>query len=296
MKMEKNRMERMEIVSKPQKMIISLFHWKKIKQYSEQLKELEILKKTIQIDFVEKTANVIAEIDENTIIFTDDAVLAAECVQKHIPYLFFLHAGNAGETLPSGAYCVESLLDVSYDYLDKVYRRAKNLPWDILETERLIVREITVADVPRLYELYKDADITRYMEGLFPLIKQEEDYTRDYIRNIYYFYGYGMWLIVLKETGEVIGRAGLEYKDGLEGLELGFMLGKDYQHKGYAYEACHAILDYAREELEQLSFRAVVHKENTSSRRLCEKLGFTNTGQTMQKEEDEYLEYCINKI
>ena len=56
------------------------------------------------------------------------------------------------------------------------------------------------------------------------------------------------------------------------------------------------ILDYAREELEQLSFRAVVHKENTSSRRLCEKLGFTNTGQTMQKEEDEYLEYCINKI
>ena len=56
-----------------------------------------------------------------------------------------------------------------------------------------------------------------------------------------------MWVITLKESEEVVGRAGLEYKEGFDGLEIGFMLGKEHQHKGYAYEACKAILEYANE-------------------------------------------------
>ena len=120
------------------------------------------------------------------------------------------------------------------------------------------------------------------MEPLFPTRQQEEEYTRDYIKNIYHFYGYGMWLIVLKESGEVIGRAGLEYKEGLEGLELGFMLGKEYQHEGYAFEACRAILDYARVELEQSGVYAVVHEENRESIALCERLGFQKMLDTLK--------------
>lgn len=245
----------------------------------------------LQVKKLEKKQGFCNQEDEEMIL-TDDPSLAVECTQKQIPYLFLLHDLNKHESLPSGAYCVESLLDVSYDYLDKVYRRAKGLPWEILTTERLRIREITIEDVPRLYELYADESITRYMEPLFPTRQQEEDYTRDYIKNVYYFYGYGMWLIVLKENDEIIGRAGLEYKEGYDGLELGFMLGKQYQHKGYAYEACKAILDYAREELEQASFRAIVHRKNEPSRRLCEKLGFVESCRAMQKEEEEYLEYC----
>lgn len=223
------------------------------------------MQKIFQINHISKTESV---------ILTDEASIAAECSKKQIPYLFWLHEQNKHESLPSGAYCVESLSDVSYDYLDKVYRRTKGLPWEILSTNRLIIREITPEDVSRLYELYADETITRYMEPLFPEQQQEEDYTRDYIQNVYYFYGYGMWLITLKESGEVIGRAGLEYKEGFDGLELGFMLGVSYQHKGYAYEACEGILNYAREELEQTSFRAVVHQDNEASIRLCKRLGF----------------------
>lgn len=208
------------------------------------------------------------------VILTDEASVAIECSENQQPYLFLLTEQNKHESLPSGAYCIENIEDVSEDYLKKVYQRAKGLPWEILKTDRLLIREITVEDVPRLYELYADESITRYMESLFSTRQQEEEYTKDYIENIYHFYGYGMWLIALKESGEVIGRAGLEYKEGLEGLELGFMLGKDYQHKGYAYEACRAILDYAREELEQDEIYAVVHEENEASITLCKKLGF----------------------
>lgn len=243
---------------------------------------------TIQQDLLEQ--------EQDGVILTDDASLASECTQRQIPYLFLLNDFNNHESLPSGTYCVESVSDVSYDYLDKVYRRAKGLPWNILSTERLRIREITVEDVPRLYELYEDESITRYMEPLFPEQQQEEDYTRDYIKNVYHFYGYGMWLITLKENNTVIGRAGLEYKEGFEGLELGFMLGTEYQHKGYAYEACKAILEYAREELEQVSFRAIVHKNNEPSKQLCKKLGMIELCRVLSKEEEEYLEYCINGV
>jgi RimJ/RimL family protein N-acetyltransferase len=152
------------------------------------------------------------------------------------------------------------------------------IPWDIAQTDRLLIREIIVDDIPRLYELYADESITRYMEPLFPSMEQEIEYTHDYIHNVYRFYGYGMWIIVEKKSNLVVGRVGLEYKEGFEGLELGFMLGVEYQHKGYAYEACDAVLKYGVCELFQTKFCAFVDENNTPSIKLCRKLGFTQCG------------------
>lgn len=194
--------------------------------------------------------------------------------ENNIPYIVHLTDENKTQCFPSGAFCVENLSDINEEYKEMVYCRTYGLPITIIETDRLVIREIKVEDVPRLYELYADESITRYMEGLYEDINQELEYTQKYIENIYGFYGFGMWVIVLKENDQVIGRAGLEYKEGYDGLELGFMLGVDYQKKGYAYEACNAILDYAVRELEQASFYAIVHEQNSSSLHLCEKLGF----------------------
>lgn len=133
-----------------------------------------------------------------------------------------------------------------------------------------MLREMVESDVERLYELYRDEEVTRYMEGLFPDIEEEREYMKNYYRYVYQFYGYGMWLICLKD-GTVIGRAGIEANDKQEHV-LGYMLGKKYQHKGYAYEACSAILTYAREELELNKIKAYVRKENKASIRLAEKL------------------------
>lgn len=242
--------------------------------------------RTITLDAVK------SQHDDHTVILTDDAGLAEFCAERQLPCCIVLDSGSRAAALPDGAYCIESLSDIDAQYLDRVYRRAKGIPWDIVETDRLLIREITLEDVPRLYELYSDDSITKYMDNLYPDPEQELSYTRDYIRNIYGFYSYGMWIITLKDTGEVIGRAGLEYKEGYEGLELGFMLGVKYQHQGYAYEACSVILEYGREWLGTAAYRAIVHKDNAPSGHLCERLGFC-LNETAADTEEGYVEYQI---
>lgn len=209
---------------------------------------------------------------------TETAEEAAYFDASHIPYIVWLNDGNRGKSFPCGAYCVERLSDIDAQYLERVYRRFKGLPWDIAETPRLRIREITTNDVMRLYELYRDESVVRYMDSLFPEPEQEIAYTEEYIKNVYGFYGYGMWVLEEKESGTVIGRAGLEYREGFDGLELGYMLGVKYQHKGYAYEACSAILAYGVKELGQKEYCSFVNKDNTASIRLCERLGFVRNG------------------
>lgn len=224
---------------------------------------------------------------------TDEPSEAAYFAANHIPYIVHLNEHNRGESFPNGSFCVENLSDIDDIYMEKVYRRTKGLPWEIAETKRLTIREITVEDVPRLYELYADASVTKYMEPLYADMQQEIEYTKEYIQNIYGFYGYGMWVILLKESGELIGRVGLEYKEGFEGLELGFMLGVAYQHKGYAYEACCAALAYGASQLGQKEYYAVVHVDNERSKKLCEELGFHAAGHLMARSED-FIRYKIN--
>ena len=209
------------------------------------------------------------------VMITQNADEAGYYAANHIPYVVWLNERNTDQSFPSGAYCVENLSDIDARYLDRVYRRFHDIPWDIAETERLKIREIAVTDVPQLYELYSDASITQYMEPLFADPEQEVTYTKEYIKNIYGFYGFGMWVLEEKKQGQVIGRAGLEYKEGFEGLELGFMLGVQYQHKGYAYEACSEILAYGIRELDQRTYCSFINENNTASIHLCERLGFT---------------------
>lgn len=209
---------------------------------------------------------------------TSDPKKAMYYSSNNIPFVVCLNEENKGMTFPNGAYCFENPHDIDDDCLERVYRRFMGIPWDILETDRLSVREIAVSDVPRLYELYKASSITEYMEPLYENIEQEIEYTKDYINKVYRFYGYGMWVILERESRLVIGRVGLENKEGFDGLELGFMLGVEYQHKGYAYEACKAVLDYAKEELGQTKICAYVDENNVQSIRLCVKLGFVDSG------------------
>lgn len=80
------------------------------------------------------------------------------------------------------------------------------------------------------------------------------------------------------------------------------MLGVAYQHKGFAYEACSAILSYGITELEQKTYCSFVDKDNKASIRLCERLGFEQHGKVLLHNFDglmvdkEYLqyEYCAD--
>lgn len=159
------------------------------------------------------------------------------------------------------------------DYLEKIYRRLLRIPWDILETDRCVIRETTVSDLDAFYEIYSDPGITRFMEDLMER-SEEEKYTENYRDLIYDIYGHGIWTVILRETGEVIGRAGLDERAGFTTPELGFMIGTKWQRRGLALEVCEGILRRAAEEGMD-SVMSLTEKENTASVSLLEKLGFS---------------------
>lgn len=193
-----------------------------------------------------------------------------------------LHEENRNASFPDARFVLEGLEGADYKYLQRVYQRFAGLPWEILVTEHLRVRESTVEDVEEFYRIYKEPSITYYMENLFPDPEMEKAYMRNYIRRIYDFYGYGLWTVLCRETGQVIGRAGVSVRDGYELPELGFVIEAAHQRKGYAWEVCTAILQYAREELQMEGLQALVCAENEASVRLLAKLGFEDLGEVKE--------------
>jgi RimJ/RimL family protein N-acetyltransferase len=198
---------------------------------------------------------------------------------------------------PGAWIVVEGFDDVDYDFLKKCYQRAHNLPWEILTTERCVLRELTLDDMDALFALYGQPGVTEYMEGLYER-EEEERYEQAYIENMYRYYGYGMWLVCKKDTGEIIGRAGLEHRDyhGTAELEMGYLIAPAEQRKGYATEVCRAMMDYARDNLDFLRINCLIQAENMVSKHLVERLGFTFFEKMKENgaEMDRYT-YCFSK-
>lgn len=170
---------------------------------------------------------------------------------------------------------VEGFDEVDADFLEKMYQRHHRIPWKILETERCVVRELSLEDLDGLFELYADDGMDDYTEPLYPY-EEEKEFQRAYIENMYRYFGYGMWLVFEKESDKLIGRAGLEhreYNDIVE-LELGYLIGKKYQGKGFATEVCKAILEYAKENAGFERINTVIQDGNDVSIALSRKLGF----------------------
>ncbi|MCR4791602.1 MAG: GNAT family N-acetyltransferase [Lachnospiraceae bacterium] len=158
------------------------------------------------------------------------------------------------------------------DYLETVYRRLMKIPLDILETDRCLIRETSVRDLDEFYEIYSDPEITEFLEDLMER-SAEEEYTGRYRDLIYEIYGHGIWTVIFKETGEVIGRAGLDERAGFDDPELGFMIGKKWQKKGFALEVCEAILGWAVEN-GICKVMSLTDPLNEASVSLLKKLGF----------------------
>ena len=115
----------------------------------------------------------------------------------------------------------------------------------IIETERLFLREMKENDFDALYEVLADADIMQHYPYTF-----DENRVRNWIqRNIerYRIFGFGLWAVCLKETGEMIGDCGLTLQliDGRIKPEIGYHIRANKQRNGYAKEAAIAVRDWA---------------------------------------------------
>ena len=143
----------------------------------------------------------------------------------------------------------------------------------IFETERLILREFNQSDLKDLCEILQDEAVTAVYEHYFTeedvqawLCRQQERYRR---------YGFGLWALVLKQTGEVIGQAGLTMQpcEGDEVLEISYHLKQRFRHHGYASEAAEGCKRYAFYNLHANAVHAIIKVGNYPSMRVAEAVG-----------------------
>ena len=114
----------------------------------------------------------------------------------------------------------------------------------IIETERLFLREVKESDFDALYKVLADSDIMQHYPYTF-----DENRVINWIqRNIerYRIFGFGLWAVCLKETGEMIGDCGitLQLIDGQIKPEIGYHIRANKQRNGYAKEAAIAVRDW----------------------------------------------------
>lgn len=150
----------------------------------------------------------------------------------------------------------------------------------VIETERLILREILPSDDTALFEMDSDPEVHRYL-GNDPVMNIEQ--IREvikFIRKQYSDNGIGRWAVVLKETNELMGWCGLKYfteviNNHINIYELGYRFNKKYWGKGYATESAKAWLDHGFNEMKLNEMYAMTDSRNLNSKKVLKKLGFT---------------------
>lgn len=208
-----------------------------------------------------------------TLWITDSGSCAEGLLAAGEAVMAYFWEGNLDEDFPGVKYACKEPEELDGEYLERVYRRYAGVPWDVLKTGRCSLRETTVEDVEAFYGIYREPSVTKYMEDLFEDPQKERTYMEEYIEKVYGFYGFGVWTVVKRDTGEIIGRAGYSFREGFEDPELGFVIGVPWQRQGYGEEVCRAVLQYGAKTLGFERVQAFVEPGNEPSKRLLKKLG-----------------------
>jgi [ribosomal protein S5]-alanine N-acetyltransferase len=149
------------------------------------------------------------------------------------------------------------------------------MPATIIETARLILRHFTDDDADAVFAVIGDPLTMKYYPQKFTrddavrwVTKSQERYRTD---------GYGLFAVVLKSSGEVIGNCGVvrQEVEGESLLEVGYHFRRDHWGHGYATEAARACMDYAFGRLGAAKVVSFILAENAPSRRVAERNGMT---------------------
>jgi RimJ/RimL family protein N-acetyltransferase len=143
-----------------------------------------------------------------------------------------------------------------------------------LETERLILSELSLKDAPFFFELVNDSTWIQFIgDKNVKTIADAEKYLSDKIIPSYVKNGFGFYLISRKKDNASIGISGLVDRKGLEYVDVGYALLPKYRKKGYAFEATKAVMEFAKNNLQLNPILAITNVDNTRSIKLLERLG-----------------------
>ena len=149
----------------------------------------------------------------------------------------------------------------------------------ILETERLILREMLPTDAEAMFKLDSNPNVVKYLGNKpFKSIDQSVNIINN-VRKQYINNGIGRFSVVVKETNEMIGWAGIKFVTDIENdrtnfYDLGYRLHEEHWGKGYASEATKAWLDYFFQTMKHPVLVASVNIDNFESNKIVKKFGF----------------------
>lgn len=164
----------------------------------------------------------------------------------------------------------------------------------ILETDRLLLREIQISDLDALLIVLGDVESMRYYPKPFDREMVQKWIERH--RCNYAHYGVGLWAMILKATDKVIGDCGLVWQkvEGRKELEIGYHVRRDQQMQGYATEAAYACQDYAFNVLSCDRVISLIRPENIPSRRVAEKNGLKVVQEILWRDIPHYI-YAVQR-
>ena len=147
-----------------------------------------------------------------------------------------------------------------------------------LETKRLLLRPMLATDIEALHIIFGDPEVMAAFnhppftpEQMQTWLQRNLDHQNEY--------GYGLFSVIHKETGTLIGDCGLEYLESEGAAELGYDFRSDYWNQGYATEAAIAVRDYAFVVLRLPQLISLIRVGNLASKRVAEKVGMRLSGQ-----------------
>ena len=144
----------------------------------------------------------------------------------------------------------------------------------VLETERLILRRIATDDAEVILELLNEPAFIRFVaDRQVRTTAQAAEFIAAKMLPSYAEFGFGFYLVELKESRIPVGICGLIKRETLDDVDVGFSILERFWRNGYAYEAAQAVMEYGKRVLGLPRIVGVTAPDNESSTKLLEKLG-----------------------
>lgn len=144
----------------------------------------------------------------------------------------------------------------------------------ILETERLILRKIKTSDAPFLLQLFNDPSFIQNIRD--KKIRTIEQAALDISNNLtksYETFGFGLYLVELKNNQAPIGICGLVKRESLDDVDIGFAFMPKFWNKGYAVESANGVLEFSKKTLGLKRIVGITLPHNHASSKVLEKIG-----------------------
>jgi len=143
-----------------------------------------------------------------------------------------------------------------------------------LETERLRLRELSIVDASFILQLMNAPNWLQYIGDRNIKTKSDAaNYISKKIISSYRSNGFGLYLILLKDTNKPIGICGLIQRDGLDTPDIGFAILPIYEGKGFITEAAKTIIKYAKDNLQLKIIYAITTEVNEASIQVLQNIG-----------------------